>query len=144
MTVILEGISITATVLSNLMNVCTIPCHDRGYCNVVLVLQSCSDFLHILPGSSRERNAKSACAHHDGNMKFEADLDMQVEVEEEVKVKTEKGIGSKEEECIDIKEEQSIYSEGEVKEEDININDEEDVGIEKGVSLESRVQCFKK
>ena len=125
--------------LSVLMNVCTISCHDRGYCNVVLVLQSCSDSLHILPGSSIDRNATSVCAYHVGNMKVEADLDMQVEVEEEVKVKTEKGIGCKEEECIDIKEEQSIYSEGEEKEVDININDEEDVGIEKGVSLEGRV-----
>ena len=121
------------------MNVCTIPCHDRGYCNVVLVLQSCSDSLHILPGSSSDRNATSACAYHVSNMKVEGDFDMQVEVEEEVKVKTEEGISSKEEECIDIKEEQSIYSEGEVKEENTNINDEEDVGIEKGVSLEGRV-----
>ena len=121
------------------MNVCTIPCHDRGYCNVVLVLQSCSDSLHILPGSSSDRNATSACAYQVSNIKVEGEFDMQVEVEEEVKVKTEEGISSKEEECIDIKEEQSIYSEGEVKEENTNINDEEDVGIEKGVSLDGRV-----
>jgi len=36
LTVILEGISKAATVLSVLMKVCTIPCQDRGYFNVVL------------------------------------------------------------------------------------------------------------
>jgi hypothetical protein len=139
LTVILEGISKIASVLSVLMNVFTFLCHDRGYCNVVLVLQSCSDSLHILPGSSSDRNATSDCAYHVGNMKDEGELDMKVEVEEKVKMKTEKGLGSKEEECIDIKEAQSIYSEEEVKEEDINIKDEEDVGMEKGVSIDGRV-----
>ena len=108
LTVILEGISKAATVLSALMKVCTIPCHDRGYINVVLVLQSCSNSLHILPGSSSETNAMSSdCAYHVGNMKVEVDLDMQVE-EEEVNVKTEKGIDSEEEEDIDIKEEMVV------------------------------------
>ena len=80
LTVILEGISKAATVLSALMKVCTIPCHDRGYINVVLVLQSCSNSLHILPGSSSETNAMSSdCAYHVGNMKVEVDLDMQVD-----------------------------------------------------------------
>ena len=139
LTIILEGICKAAIVLSVLMKVCAIPHHDWGDFNVVLVLQSCSDSLHILPGSSSDRNATSACAYHVSNMKVEGDFDMQVEVEEEVKVKTEKGLGSKEHECIDIKEEQSIYSEGEVKEENTNIKDEEDVGIEKWVSLEGRV-----
>ena len=32
----------------------TIPCHDRGHINVMLVLQICTDFLHILPGLSSE------------------------------------------------------------------------------------------
>jgi hypothetical protein len=107
LTVILEGISKAATVLSVLMKVCTIPCHDRGYINVVLVLQSCSDSLHILPGSSSDTNAAlSDCAYHVGNVKVEEDLDM--EVEEEVNVKTEKVIHSEEEECIGIKEEVSL------------------------------------
>ena len=44
-----EGISEATTVLSALMKVYTIPCHDRGHINVMLVLQSCSDSLHILP-----------------------------------------------------------------------------------------------
>ena len=41
LTVIFEGISKAAAVLSVLMELCTIPCHDRVYFNVVLVLQSC-------------------------------------------------------------------------------------------------------
>jgi hypothetical protein len=32
----------------------TIPCHGRGHINVMLVLQSCTDSLHILAGSSSE------------------------------------------------------------------------------------------
>jgi len=36
------------------MTVYTIPCHNTGHINVMLVLQSCTDSLHILPGSSGE------------------------------------------------------------------------------------------
>ena len=105
----------------------------------MLVLQSCSDSLHILPSSCSA--ASSDCACHIGNMKVVEDLDMQG-AEEEVNVKTEKGIGSEEEECIGVKEEEGIYSEmeEEVKEEeDIAIKEEEDVGIKEEVSLEGTV-----
>jgi len=141
LTVILEGISKAATVLSVLMKVCTIPSHDRGHINVVLVLQSCSDPLHILPSSSGDTNAASSdCAYHIGNMKFGEDLDMQGG-EGEVNVKTEKGIGSEEEECIGIKVEEGIYSEEE-EDDDIDIKEEEDVGIEEEVSLKiQRNKC---
>ena len=119
------------------MKVYTIPCHDTGYLYVVLVLQSCSDSLHILPSSSSDTYAASSdCAYHIGYMEVEEDMDMQGE-EEEVNVKTEKGIGSEEEECIGVKEEEGIYSEmeEEVKEEeDIAIKEEEDVGIKEEVS----------
>ena len=128
LTVILEGISKAATVLSVLMKVCTIRCHDRRYINVVLVLQSCSDSLQILPGSSSETNtALSDCASHVGNMKVEEDFDMEVE-EEKVNVKTEKGVGSEEEECTGIKDE-GMYSEAEVKEEHIDIKEEENIDL---------------
>ena len=101
--VIMEGIFKAATVLSVLMKVYTIPSHDRGHINVVLVLQSCSDPLHILPSSSSDTNAASSdCAYHIANMKVDEDFEMQGE-EGEVNVKTEKGIGSEEEECIGIK-----------------------------------------
>ena len=105
-----------------MLTVYTIPCHDRGYINFMLVLQS-----YILPSSSCDTNATSSgCAYHVDNMKIEEDVDMQGE-EWEVNVKTEKGIGSEEEECIGVKDEESIYSEEE-QEDDIDIKEE--VGIE--------------
>ena len=112
--------------------------HDRVYFNVVFVLQSCSNPRRILPSSSCDATAKSDCAYHVGNMKAEEDLNMQV-VEEELNVKTEKGVGSEEEEWIGINDEESVHSEEEVKEEDVDINDVEDVGIKGEVSLEGTV-----
>ena len=110
-----------------MMKVYTIPCHDRGYINVVLVLQSFSDLLHILPSSSCDTNAASSgCAYHVDNTKVEEDVDIQGE-EWEVNVNTEEGIGNEEEECIGVKDEESIYSEEE-QEDDIDIKEE--VGIE--------------
>jgi hypothetical protein len=47
LTVKMEGIFTAATVY-------TIPCHDTGHINVMLVLQSCTDSLQVLPGSSSE------------------------------------------------------------------------------------------
>ena len=112
-----------------------------GYINVMLVLQSCTDPLHIPPGSSA---VSSDCAYQIGNMKVEGDLDMQEE-EGEVNVKTEKGRGSEEEECIGIKDEEGMYSEVEEEEEkDIDIKEEEYVDIKEEVSLEGTVSCFKK
>ena len=125
------------------MKVYTIPCHDRGHINVMLVLQSCTDPLLILPSSSSDTNAASSdCVCHTVYMKVEEDLDMQEE-EGEVNVKTEKGIASEEEECIGIeeedcigiKDEEGIYSEEE-EGEAIDVKEEEDVGIEEEVRLE--------
>jgi len=139
LTVILEGISKAATVLSVLKKVYTVPCNDRGHINVVLVLQSCTDPLHILPSSSTDTNAASSdCAYHIGDMKVEEDFEMQGE-EGEVTVKIEKGIASEEEECIDIKDEEDIYSEEEEEEEEIDIKEEADVGIKEEVSLQCTV-----
>ena len=106
--------------------------------NVMLVLQSCSDSLHILTGSSSETNATSSdCAYHVGNVKIEEDLDMQG-VEGEVNVKTEKDIRSEEEECIGTKDEEGMYSEEEEEKEDVDIK-EEDVDIKEEVSVEDTV-----
>ena len=128
LTVKLEGISKAATVLSILLKVYTIPWHERGHVNIMLVLQSSSDPLHILPSSSSDTNAASSdCAYHVGNMKVEEDVDVQGE-EGEVNVKTEKGVGC-EEECIDIKDAVVIYSDEE----------EEDLGIKEEVSLQGTV-----
>ena len=133
--VIMEGISKAATVLSALMKVCTIPCHDRGHINVMLVLQSSSNSLHILPSTSSETNAAASdCACHIGNMKVEEDFDTQEE-EEEVNVKTEKGIGGEEDECIGIKDEEDGIDIKEEEGEDIFIEEEECVDIKKEVSL---------
>jgi len=78
LTVIMEGISKAATVLSVLMKVYAIPCHDRGHINVMLVLQSSSDSLHIVPSLSSETYAASSdCAYHIDIMKVEEDLNMQ-------------------------------------------------------------------
>ena len=118
-----------------MMKVYTIPCHGRGHFNVMLVLQSCTDSLHILPSLPGDRNAASSdCMYHIGNMKVEEDVDMQGD-EEEVNVKTEKDIRCDEEECIVVKDEEGIYSEEE-KEENIDIKEEEDVGIKEEVSLQ--------
>jgi len=138
LTVKLEGISKAATVLSILLKVYTIPWHERGHVNIMLVLQSSSDPLHILPSTSSDTNAAlSDYAYHIVNMKVEEDVDMQGE-EGEVNVKTEKGIGNEEEECIGVKDEEGLYSEEEEEEEeeDTDIKEEEDVGMKEEVSLE--------
>ena len=46
-----------AAVLLALLKLYAIPCHDRGHIIFMLVLQSCTDSLHILPGSSSEKYA---------------------------------------------------------------------------------------
>jgi hypothetical protein len=138
--VILEGISKLAIVLSVLMKVYTIPCHDRDYINVMLVLQSCADPLHIPPGSSSDTYATSSeCAYHVGNLKLEEDLDVEEE-EGEVNVKTEKGRGSEEEECIGIKDEEVMYGNEEEEEgkEDIDTK-KEDADIKEEVSVEDAI-----
>ena len=81
LTFIIEGIPKTATV-------CAIPCHDRGHINVMLVLQSCTDSLQVMAGSSCETFPTSCDDTLDiGNIKFEEDLN--IKEEEEVNVKTE-------------------------------------------------------
>ena len=48
-----------AAVLSALMKMYTIPCHDRDHINVMLVLQSSADSLHIPQGFSSDSHATS-------------------------------------------------------------------------------------
>jgi len=83
LTVIMERISKAATVLSVLMEVYTIPQHDRGYLYVVLVLQSCSDSLHILPAVCSETNATSGGVCNFNNIEVEPDIDV---IEENVHI----------------------------------------------------------
>jgi len=102
-----------------------------------VVLQSYTDCLQALPGSSNETFPTSSDgAGHVGNIKVEEDMDMQEE--EEVNVKTEKDIGSEEEECVDIKDEEGMYSEEE-DEADIDVKEEEDIDVKEEVSCEDTV-----
>jgi hypothetical protein len=65
-----------AIVLSALLKVYIIPCYDRGHINVILVLQSCTDPLHILPDSSSVTCATSC---NISNVKFEENVDVKEE-----------------------------------------------------------------
>ena len=111
-----------------------------GHINVMLVLQSCTDSLKVMVGSSSEKFPTSCDGTLDiGNINVEEHIDIK-EAEEEVNVKTEKGIGSEEEECIDIKDEDGIYGEEkEEEEEDMDTQEEENVDIEEEVSCEDTV-----
>ena len=97
LTVIVLNMYKAAAVLSSLMKVCTIPFHDSGHSNVMLVLQSCIDSLHIQPGSSGESHATSS----DGACNFS-----NIEVEEDVDVIEEAFIAINEEANIGIKQEE--------------------------------------
>jgi len=115
------------------MKVYIIPCPDRGHINVMLVLQSCTDSLQVMAGSSTETFPTSSDGTYDvGNVKFEEHTDVKEE-EEEVNVKTEKVTVSEEEECIDIKDEEGTYTEEE-EEEDMDTEEEEDVDVKEEVS----------
>ena len=86
-----------AAVLSAVMKVYTIACHDRGHINVMLVLQSNTGCLHILPGSSNETHVTSS----DVVCNFS-----NIEVEEDIDVKEEGFIAVKEEADVGIKQEE--------------------------------------
>jgi hypothetical protein len=132
-----------AAVLSALMTVYSIPCHDRGHINVMLVLQSCTDSLQVMAGSSTETFPTSSDGTYDGgNMKVKEHKD--IKEQEKVNVKIEKVIISEEVECIDIKDEDCIYSEEEKdEEEDIDRQEEEDVEIEEEVSFGDTLKYMK-
>jgi hypothetical protein len=65
-----------AALLSVLMKLCTIPCHDRGHINVMLVLQRCTDPVHIVPGSSSDTNATSDGVCNISSTEVEEDVDV--------------------------------------------------------------------
>jgi hypothetical protein len=86
-----------AAVLSALIKLYIIPCHYRGHIHVMVVLQSRTDSLHILPASSGESHATSSGgAHNFSNL----------EVEENVVVVEEVFIAENEEANIGIKQEE--------------------------------------
>ena len=68
LTVKMEWIFKTATVY-------TIPCHDTGHINVMLVLQICVDSVYILPGSSSQTFPASSDGTYDvSNIEVETDI----------------------------------------------------------------------
>ena len=106
LTVIVLKMYKEAAVISALMKVCSVPCHDRGHINVMLVLQSCTDCLQVLPGSSSETfpvSSDDACNFSN------------IEVEEDVVV-VEEGF-------IAVNEEASLHIKGEEIAEDTNFSD---------------------
>ena len=96
LTVIVLKMYIAAAVMSALMKVCSIPCYDRGYINGMLVLQSCTDSMHILPSLCIETFPTPS----DGACNFS-----NIEVGEDVDVKEEGFIDINEEVDIGIKQE---------------------------------------
>jgi hypothetical protein len=81
LTVKMERIFKAPTLLSTLMKVYIIPCHDRGHINVTLVLQSCTDSLHILQGSPSETHATSSeGACNISSLQVEEDVDVMEEI----------------------------------------------------------------
>ena len=119
-----------AAVLSSLMKMCTILCHDRGHINVMVVLQSCTNSLHVLPVSSCDTFPTSSDGTYDvSNLKDEEDIDIKEE-----DVKAEKDIGNEEEECLDIKHEEGICSEEDEEEVETINTKEDDVTVKEEVS----------
>jgi len=118
------------------MKVYIIVCHERDHINVMVVLQSSTDCLHVLPGSSCETFPTSPDGTYDvSNVKVEEDID----IKEEEDVIAEKGIGNEEKACIDIKDEEGMYSEEEEEEEEDIDTKDEDVNIKEEVSCEDTV-----
>ena len=91
LTVKIEGILKIAAVLSVLKKVYNIACPDRGHINVMLVLQSCTDSLQVMAGSSSETFTTSSDGTYDvssieveGNVVVRDDL---LAINEEVAVR---------------------------------------------------------
>jgi hypothetical protein len=100
LTVKMEDIFGVATILSVLMKVYTIHCYNTGHINVMSVLQTCTDPLQVLPGSSSETFPTSSDSTCDvSNTAVQRDV---VVVEEGViAVNEEVDIGMKQEEIPD-------------------------------------------
>jgi hypothetical protein len=101
-----------AAVMSVLMNVYNIPCHATGHINVMLVLQSCTDPLEVLPGSCSETfpsSSDGAC--NVSNIEVEGGVD--VKEDDFIAVNKEEDIGLKQEEICEHKSFAGIKSETE-------------------------------
>jgi len=96
LTVKMKRIFRAAAELSALMKVYTISCHDRGHINVMLLLQTCTDCLRVLPCSSSETFPTSSDGTYDAS---------NIEVEEDIDVKEEGFVAINEEVDLGIKQE---------------------------------------
>jgi len=96
LTVIFEGISKAAAVIPVFMKVYNIPCHDRGHINVMLVSQSCSDSLHVLPNSSSDTNTTSGGVCNFSNTDVEEDVDLIEEIFISINEEVDRGIKQEE------------------------------------------------
>ena len=96
LTVILDGICKAATVLSALMKVYTIPCYDRGHINVMLVLQICTDPLHIQPSMSSQTNATADGVCNFSNIEVEEVIDEIEEVFMSINEEVDRGVKQEE------------------------------------------------
>ena len=74
------------------MKVCTIPCCDRRHSNIMLVLQSTSDPLHIQPNLSSQTNATSDGVCNFSNIAVEVDLNEIEEIFMSVNEEVDSGI----------------------------------------------------
>jgi hypothetical protein len=90
-----------AAIISVLVKVYTIPCHDTGHNNIMLVLQSCTDPLDVLPGSSSETFPSSDGACYFRNTEVEDDVD--VKEDGFLAISEELDIGIKQEEIAEDK-----------------------------------------
>jgi len=93
LTVVMLRLYKGAAVLSALMKVYTIPCHNRGHNNVMLVLQSCTNSPDIQPGLSHEPCATSSdSACNIGSVEFEEDVYIIEEVFTSINKEVDTGI----------------------------------------------------
>ena len=70
----------------------TIPHHDRVYLYFVLVLQSCSDSLHILPSSCSETNTTSGVVYNLSSTEVKEDVDVIEEIFISINEEVDSGI----------------------------------------------------
>jgi hypothetical protein len=92
LTVIVLKVYEVASVLPVLIKIYSIPCHDRGHINVMLVLQSCTDSLQVVPGSSIQTFPTLS----DGACKVEEDVDVKEEGFVTIKEEVDPGIKQEE------------------------------------------------
>ena len=78
------------------MKLYTIPCHERGHINVMLVLQSSNDPLHIVRSSSSDTCATSGGVCNFSKDEIEEDIDVIEEVFISINEEVDRGIKQEE------------------------------------------------